>query len=569
MAEPSTLGRRIEHIIADHRDRRPLGRRSTLVAALAAGLALAGLTSAQVRDVSIRPAATPTQPAAPVAITPGTVTDPATPVQISLESTFISIDQGEFDFKTLDQFGPAHSPTVGTGASGASDRWLGGLDVPAVLKTLAKKSGYELLSTPGLTVLSGKMAHLVEARELRYPQSYSDTGGGRNFTVRNIGLELAALPTAAADGHTINLHLNPRVTQFDGYVHSGTKEAQPVFSTREIVTDVELEDGATVVMGGPPIVEHPNTTDVLKTDIMGKPITEEPHDPKKQMLLVFVTAKFVRQGEGPAQVRNGEFKPATTPTTPAIPLAITPGSVTAPPTPVQIALEANFVRIDQGEFNFKTLDQFGTAHPATVGVGTSGAADRWVGGPDVPAVLRTLAQKQGYELLSSPSVTVASGQPANITVAQELRYPQSYSNTGEGQDFTTRNVGIELAATATVAADGHTITLQLHPRVTKFVGFVEYGTKEFQPVFSTHAIDTEVDLQDGATVVMGGLTLQDGAMVPLGGLTAEKYQPPTKNPLKPDRSGKPLVVNNDDPKKQILLFIITARIVKQHMVAKQ
>jgi general secretion pathway protein D len=89
-----------------------------------------------------------------------------------------------------------------------------------------------------------------------------------------------------------------------------------------------------------------------------------------------------------------------------------------------------------------------------------------VGEFDVTAIVRALSQKQGTELLSSPKVTVLSGNPANITVAQELRYPQSYGEiqsqvgdtsisitSGTPQEFTMRNVGVELKVTPTVEED--------------------------------------------------------------------------------------------------------------------
>jgi general secretion pathway protein D len=119
----------------------------------------------------------------------------------------------------------------------------------------------------------------------------------------------------------------------------------------------------------------------------------------------------------------------------------------------------------------------------------------FVGEFDVSAVIRALSQKQGSDLLSSPKVTVLSGNPANITVAQELRYPQSYgeiqSQVGSGattggaagvtitagtpQEFTTRNVGVEMKVTPTVEEDDYSISLDLNPKVTEFEGFVEYG----------------------------------------------------------------------------------------------
>ncbi len=168
-----------------------------------------------------------------------------------------------------------------------------------------------------------------------------------------------------------------------------------------------------------------------------------------------------------------------------------------------------------------------------------------VNGYDVDLAIRALARKTGSDLMSAPKVTVLSGKRANITIAQELRYPESYGDiesqvgTGGGgnnnnntvsgsvsitagtpQDFVTRNVGVEMSVTPNVENDD-TISLILEPRVTEFEGFVEYGGPSvaisqgtvvtvpagfYQPIFSTREISTEVTVFDGATVVMGGLT---------------------------------------------------------------
>lgn len=168
-----------------------------------------------------------------------------------------------------------------------------------------------------------------------------------------------------------------------------------------------------------------------------------------------------------------------------------------------------------------------------------------VGEFDVQAVIRALSQKSGTELLSAPKLTVLSGNPATITVAQELRYPQSYgqiqsqvgtgSSSGGGsagvsitsgtpQEFTTRNVGVELRVTPIVEEDDYSVSLDLNPKVTEFEGFVEYGGPSvaisggttvtvppgfYQPIFAVREVTTKVTIWDGATLVMGGLTRED------------------------------------------------------------
>lgn len=168
-----------------------------------------------------------------------------------------------------------------------------------------------------------------------------------------------------------------------------------------------------------------------------------------------------------------------------------------------------------------------------------------VGEFNVTAIVRALAQKSGTELLSAPKLTVLSGNPATITIAQELRYPQSFgqvqSQVGTGsasgggsagvaitagtpQEFTTRNVGVELKVTPTVEEDDRSISLDLNPKVTEFEGFVEYGGQSiaisggttvtvpsgfYQPIFGVREMSTKVTIWDGATLIMGGLTRED------------------------------------------------------------
>jgi general secretion pathway protein D len=177
--------------------------------------------------------------------------------------------------------------------------------------------------------------------------------------------------------------------------------------------------------------------------------------------------------------------------------------------------------------------------------GALGIISGSIGEFNVDATVRALSRKTGSDLLSAPKVTVLSGNAASISVAQEFRYPESYgdiqSQVGTGnasgggsagvaitagtpEDFQTRKVGVELDVTPTVEEDNYSISLNLHPRVTEFEGFVEYGGPSvaitsthnvtvpsgfFQPIFTIREIKTKVTVWDGATVVMGGLTREE------------------------------------------------------------
>ena len=204
-----------------------------------------------------------------------------------------------------------------------------------------------------------------------------------------------------------------------------------------------------------------------------------------------------------------------------------------------IAQSSSAITINGDSVAGNTAPNLASAIDLASTAGSLFTATGWsVNGFDVNFALRALSRKAGSDLMSAPKVTVLSGKRANITVAQELRYPESYgdiestvssNNTGGAaisitagtpQDFVTRNVGVEMSVTPNVENDD-TISLILEPRVTEFEGFVEYGGPSvalagtttvtvpagfFQPVFSTREMSTEVTVFDGATVVMGGLT---------------------------------------------------------------
>jgi len=229
--------------------------------------------------------------------------------------------------------------------------------------------------------------------------------------------------------------------------------------------------------------------------------------------------------------------------------------------------------------------------PGTVplGAGTSPLAEisGFIGEFDVSATVRALSQKQGSDLLSAPKVTVLSGHAASITVARQLRYPRQYGQiqsqvgqtggessgsagvtitAGTPQDFATENVGVELEVTPTVEEDARSITLDLHPVVTEFEGFVEYGGPSlavsggrtvtipsgfYQPIFSRRSVSTHVTLWDGATLVMGGLTREETKKVN------------DKVPLLGDLPavGRLFRSSGEGATKRNLLIFVTARLV--------
>ena len=127
------------------------------------------------------------------------------------------------------------------------------------------------------------------------------------------------------------------------------------------------------------------------------------------------------------------------------------------------------------------------------------------------------------DLLSAPRVTTVSGQQALIQVVQEIRYPTEYETESLEEvvfvesdfqafyvtpgTFEEREVGVRLNVTPTVSADD-LITLVLLPEVSELVDWINYGTElipAWQPVFESRNVTTTVYLNDGETLVLGGV----------------------------------------------------------------
>jgi general secretion pathway protein D len=148
--------------------------------------------------------------------------------------------------------------------------------------------------------------------------------------------------------------------------------------------------------------------------------------------------------------------------------------------------------------------------------------------------ITAMEQEGTADVLSAPKVTTKSGNEAIIRVVEVHRYPQDYDvETGQRtapvvkpQDWEDYDLGVVLKVTPVVDAESNTIDLDLQPEINKFKGFDSYiaGYNSYEsgdnstillgnsaaleilmPYFETRAIQTQVTIADGSTVIMGGL----------------------------------------------------------------
>lgn len=177
-----------------------------------------------------------------------------------------------------------------------------------------------------------------------------------------------------------------------------------------------------------------------------------------------------------------------------------------------------------------------------------------VGNYDLRLILNAISARDGSDLMAAPSLTVQSEMEATIKIVQLLRWPQSYddmeisvsgsnnnnndndNNNGYGNasvgitpgtpqfDEEATEVGIQMRVLPRVNNTEKSITLELAPEIKEFEGFIEYGGTAvaiaggivvttpagfFQPVFNLRQVSTTVEVYDGGTIVIGGLTREE------------------------------------------------------------
>lgn len=139
-----------------------------------------------------------------------------------------------------------------------------------------------------------------------------------------------------------------------------------------------------------------------------------------------------------------------------------------------------------------------------------------INGANFEAFLNALKTEGSTKILSNPKISVLNGQPAMITVGQNITYIDSIEvdvDTETGlRTYTaeTANIlsGVGLALTATVL-DNNEIIMNLVPVTSELQGEIEYksvGEGEVGlPIVNIREMSTTVRVKDGDMLVIGGL----------------------------------------------------------------
>jgi type IV pilus assembly protein PilQ len=221
-----------------------------------------------------------------------------------IEARLVSIDQDAermlgFDFSVRASASDANAPRAAlikpesrgrysiAVASLPDGSWL---DVK--LAALEQQGRAELISSPSLFTASQQEASIEAGEEVPY-QEVSE-GGGTAIAFKKAVLGLKVTPQILPDGRILlALKINqdrPAARMVQGV---------PAISTRQIVTNVQIKHGETVVLGGIYEMDKEDQREGLPVlgniPVIGLLFTQHNKRDRKRELLIFVTPKIMPQ----------------------------------------------------------------------------------------------------------------------------------------------------------------------------------------------------------------------------------------------------------------------------------
>jgi general secretion pathway protein D len=212
------------------------------------------------------------------------------------------------------------------------------LDV--IVHALDRSGKAEILSAPKVIATSGQPAVIRMVREEYFPTSWvePEVTVGDNLiqitpaypelgTATDLGIRLEVTATVSPNNYTISLNLHPQIREriswqdyystilitnsLTNYTQSVVSNLKmPIFSLRDVTTNVKVYDGETLVLGGM-IRDNIKATDDRISGfgdlpLIGRLFRTKNEQSEKQNLLIFVTARLVNPDGIP--VRMGETR---------------------------------------------------------------------------------------------------------------------------------------------------------------------------------------------------------------------------------------------------------------------
>jgi type IV pilus assembly protein PilQ len=155
----------------------------------------------------------------------------------------------------------------------------------------------EVISSPRVITANQKQATIMQGVEIPYQESASS--GATTTQFKNAVLSLKVTPLITPDNRVV-MDIDVSDDSVGQLVQSATGGSVPSIDTRQIVTQVLVNDGQTVVLGG--ILETTKTKSVDKVPylgdipVLGNLFKSTTNINNKTELLIFITPKILREG---------------------------------------------------------------------------------------------------------------------------------------------------------------------------------------------------------------------------------------------------------------------------------
>ncbi|HEY3787074.1 MAG TPA: type II secretion system secretin GspD [Steroidobacteraceae bacterium] len=201
--------------------------------------------------------------------------------------------------------GTATSATLPTGATFAVGRISsGGLNFAAMLSALRGDSDTNVIATPSTMTLDNQEAEIKVAEEVPFVTgSFANTGTVSNGAVNpfqtiqreEVGTILKVTPNIAAEGNSVVLKIS---IESSSVLPTSVSSVDITTSKRTITTNVLIEDGGIVVLGG--LISDSNSKDSQQVPFLGSiPIIGQLFKTRhteatKNNLMIFIRPKILR-----------------------------------------------------------------------------------------------------------------------------------------------------------------------------------------------------------------------------------------------------------------------------------
>ena len=174
------------------------------------------------------------------------------------------------------------------------------------------------------------------------------------------------------------------------------------------------------------------------------------------------------------------------------------------------------------------------------------------------AVLEILKQRRRTEIVSNPRITTLNHKEAKILVGRVYNFPIFDQSEMTGRwvisGYQAKELGIKLLVTPHVNKNNE-IVVELTPEISNYLGLEKISEELSAPLWSTRVADTQVMVNDGDTIFIGGLVRENN-------IDVEK-----KIPILGDLFGDIPIFGGlfkskgQDQEKTELIFFITVHII--------